>query len=509
MEGHKILSCKDIIKTYPNGLKALDKINIDILNGQIHAIVGENGAGKTTLMNIMYGMIKPSSGYLFLDGKRISIPHPQKAIEIGIGMVHQHFMLVPSLTVKENIVLGSERKFRNSFGKLDFKLMKSSVKSLIEKLNLPLNPDSVVGNLPIGKQQMVEILKVLYKKANFLILDEPTAVLAPNEIEDFLSFVKKLKQDGKTIIFISHHLQEVFQIADYITILRKGKNVGGFKKEETNKEKIANLMVGKEISLDTEPPKSFKEDVLLKIKDLSTKEGQLKRLNLTLNKNEILGLAGIEGNGQEELFDVLSKETFEYEGKILINDNELKEKSINEKRMMGISYITDDRLKNGLAANRTIFENGIAGHHNNLKYFHFLINKNKGVDLLKRIIDKYNVRGADDLNEKVRSLSGGNMQKILVGREIEHGPDLLVAFKPTAGVDIAARKLIHETLHKLALSGSSILLISNDMNELVNLSNRILIIFKGKIVGQFTYPDYDIKTIGYYMTGLKENSNNA
>lgn len=500
-----MIQTQNLTKTYPNGLQALKGVNLTLEEGEIHSIVGENGAGKSTLMNILFGLIKPTSGTITVDNKIVNISHPGKAIELGIGMVHQHFMIVPSLTVMENVILGSEKQFTSRSGKLDFKAVKNRVGNLIESLNLALSPEDIVANLPIGKQQLVEILKVLYKEPEIIILDEPTAVLAPSEVDEFLKFVVSLKEHGKTIVFISHRLKEVFAISDKITILRRGKTVGNFSSKEISRDKVANLMIGEDFEFNTNSSLEKPGEVLLAVSNLSTQNNKLKNISFNIRSGEIVGIAGVEGNGQEELFSVLSKSVSGTNGSIVLNDKELLRASLYEKRKTGISYITDDRVKDGLAIDRTILENGIAYHHIDRKLGKILLNREKTRNHVNQIICEYDVRGTKNLNSKVRSLSGGNMQKLLVGRELSHKPKVLVASQPTAGVDIAAKALIHKAMKNLTKKGSCALVISGDLDELMSLSNRILVIYRGKIVAEFSYPDYDVRELSYYMTGLKES----
>jgi len=504
-----ILRCIDISKIYPNGIRALNEINIEIKSGEIHAIVGENGAGKSTLMNILFGMTKPTSGKIVFMGKEVVLGHPSKAIQLGIGMVHQHFKLVPSLTVMENVILGNENQYQNKLRVIDRKKVKKTVKALIDEMNIPLEPTNIVENLPISKQQLVEILKVLYKKAKFVIFDEPTSVLAPSEVDEFLNFVLNLKNNGKTVIFISHRLEEVFKIADRITILRKGTIVGTFRKDEITINEVANLMVGSQINLNATPPSEIKEECVLEIKELSSINGSLKDINLKLHKGEILGIAGVGGNGQEELFEILSTRNTQINGEMLLERASIVDKSLACRRDAGIAFITDDRIKNGLAIENSILENCIAGHHRYPKFGKVLLNIANCKDFTSKILEKYAVKNTGNIYEKVKFLSGGNMQKLLVGRELEYFPKLLIASQPTAGVDIHAKNLIHDFFRNLVKNGGAILLISGDLEELMSLSNRILVLYRGKVVAKFRYPYYDPMEMSYYMTGIKESAPSA
>ena len=480
-------------------------VDLTLERGEIHSIVGENGAGKSTLMNILFGLLKPTSGSVLIDNKEVNISHPGKAIEHGIGMVHQHFMIVPSLSVVENVVLGSEREFTGKFGRLDSSAIKNKVERLISELNLTLSPEDIVANLPIGKQQLVEILKVLYRDPAVIILDEPTAVLAPTEVDEFLRFVVSLRERGKTIVFISHRLKEVFSISDKVTVLRRGMTVGSFTASEVSEDIIANLMIGEDFEIDKDPVQEKTGEIRLAVENVSVRGNKLNDVSFNIRRGEIVGIAGVEGNGQEELFSVLSKKVPGATGSIRLNGKELITASLYEKRDSGISYITDDRVKDGLATDRSILENGIAYHHIDSKLGRVFLNRKLMSEYVTRIVREYDVRGAQNLKERVGSLSGGNMQKLLVGRELLHDPDLLVAAQPTAGVDIAAKALIHSSIRKMAVRGTSVLVISGDLDELMSLANRILVCYRGKIVAQLSKPDYDVRELGYYMTGLKES----
>lgn len=504
----RILICKGVSKTYPNGLEALKEANFDVRESEIHAIVGENGAGKSTLMNILFGLIRPTSGEISFNGKNFAPNHPVEAIELGIGMVHQHFKLVDSLTVAENVVLGLERTFQNKLGKIDREAINESVGKLIEKLNLVIGPRDVVGSLPISKQQLVEILKVLYREAEFIILDEPTAVLAPSEVEGFLEFVSALREMGKTVVFISHRLREVFAIADRITILRRGVTVGTYNTKDVDHERVAHLMIGSKMELIESPSKNVSEEVIFSVEALKSDGKTLKEISFDLHKGEILGVAGVGGNGQEELFEVLTGELSVNSGEILLKGKSITNLDIFERRRVEIAYVTDDRMKKGIAPDRNIIENCIAGHHKSGRFGKVIVNHSRAKKFAEQIIADYDVRTSKNLNTEVRALSGGNMQKLLVGREIAFDPVVLVAAQPTAGVDIAARKLIHDSFRAIVASGSGIILISGELEELIGLSNRIIILYRGRIVAEMRHPNYDATKMSYYMTGIKGGTPN-
>ncbi|NLT44993.1 MAG: ABC transporter ATP-binding protein [Thermotogaceae bacterium] len=499
----QILTCKNVSKTYPNGLEALKEVSFDVSRGEIHAIVGENGAGKSTLMNILFGMIKPSSGEITFKDKPFSPKHPSEAIDLGMGMVHQHFKLVQSITVAENVVLGMENRFQNKLRKIDIAEVNRSVASLIEKLKMSISPEDRIEGLPISKRQQVEILKVLYRDTDFVILDEPTAVLAPNEVDDFLEFVMGIREMGKTVVFISHRLGEVFAIADRITILRRGRVAGTFEKKEVNRESVANMMIGTAIDLSEHPEDSLKSDVVLSVEEICDVSGTLKDLSFELHEGEILGFAGVGGNGQEELFEALAGNLKLSSGDIKLRGSSLKDHDTFGRRMAGLAYITDDRMKKGLAPDRSIIDNSIAGHHKFGKFGKVAINNSKARAFAESIIADYDVRTSKNGKTTVGALSGGNMQKLLVGREIAFEPKVLLAAQPTTGVDVAARKLIHDSFRKLSKAGSGIVLISGDLEEIMDLANRIIVLYRGRAVAEMSYPHYDSTEISYYMTGIR------
>ena len=502
-----ILVCNKVSKTYPNGLEALKEVSFDVKRGEIHAIVGENGAGKSTLMNILFGMFKPTSGEITFKDKQFSPKHPSEAIGLGIGMVHQHFKLVQSITVAENVVLGMEKRFQNRIGKINNAEMNSSVSSLIERLRMSISPDDRIQDLPISKKQQVEILKVLYRDTDFVILDEPTAVLAPNEVEDFLEFVTGIRDMGKTVVFISHRLGEVFAIADRITILRRGKVVGTFDKKDVNRESVANMMIGTASDLYERPENFVRDEIVLSVKQISDASGILKNLSFDLHEGEVLGFAGVGGNGQEELFEVLAGNLMLSSGEILLKGSSIESLNTLERRKAGLAYITDDRMKKGLAPDRSIVENSIAGHHKSGRFGKLAINSSKANAFTESIIADYDVRTGKNIRTPVRALSGGNMQKLLVGREIAYDPAVLIASQPTAGVDVAARKLIHDSFRRLSKSGSGIILISGDLEEIMDLANRIIVLYRGRAVAELAYPHYDTTEISYYMTGIRGSQN--
>ena len=490
-------------KTYPNGLEALREVSFEVRKGEIHAIVGENGAGKSTLMNILFGLIKPTSGEILFNNNHFSPKHPSEAIDLGIGMVHQHFKLVQSITVAENIVLGMENRFQSKLRRVDREAMNESVVSLIDRLRMSISPDDRIDSLPISKRQQVEILKVLYREADFVILDEPTAVLAPNEVEDFLEFVRGIREMGKTVIFISHRLGEVFSLADRITILRRGNVIGTFDKRDVDRESVANMMIGTATDLSEDPPDCLGNESVLSVEGISDVSGTIRDLSFQLREGEILGFAGVGGNGQEELFEALAGSLRLASGDIRLVGSSISSLDTLERRRAGLALITDDRMGKGLAPDRSIVENCMAGHHKFGKFGKWLIKDTDARSFAESIVTDYDVRCGKNIKTAVRALSGGNMQKLLVGREIAYEPVVLVAAQPTAGVDVAARKLIHDSFRRLVKTGSGVILISGDLEEIMGLANRIIVLYRGRAVTEMTHPHYDPTEISYYMTGIR------
>ncbi|HQJ23590.1 MAG TPA: ATP-binding cassette domain-containing protein, partial [Rectinema sp.] len=496
-----VIKLHHISKTYPNGLRALKDVNIEVGKGEIYALVGQNGAGKSTLMNILYGLTMPSGGTIEIRSRPVTISHPMQAIGLGIGMVQQDLMLVPSLTVMENIVLGTEGEFKRWDGAIDMVKMRATVQTLLDSLECSIDPLSIVGTLPIGSQQMVEIAKVFWRNASIIIFDEPTSLLSPIEAEQFLQFVLALKAKGKTVLFISHRLKEVFAIAERISVLRQGVIVASLAKEEANAEKVATLMVGERMEESSIPPSAPGAKVVLRVKDVPLAANASKTAEMEIHSGEIVGIAGVQGNGQEELFDMLLGKAIPRSGDILFFDRSILRMSVRARRDAGIAYITSDRIKDGLAVDRSVLENGIIGSGKAMG--NVLIRQKEVHRLIAKMVRSYKIKGGENQKQKVRALSGGNMQKIVVAREVMRNPTLLVAFNPTSGVDIAAKKVIHDSLREIAGAGNSVLLISNDLEELLELSGRIIVLYKMCPAAEFKYPEYDMRQIGMYMTGVR------
>ena len=508
-----IVEMRDIEKTFPNNIRALRKAKLILEKGEIHSLVGENAAGKTTLMNTLYGLVQYDKGDIFIKGEKKFISHPEDAIKCGIGMVHQHFKLVPEFTVLENIILGREENYIKFGWRVDYGKAAAAIKEIMHRIRVDLDLNEKTEKLSIGLQQKVEIVKALFKGAEILIFDEPTTVLAPNEISNFLSFLKDLRNQGSTIIYISHRLKEIFNVSDHITVMRHGETIKTLKTKETSMEEISSLMIGRELkSSNTSVHRNLNSDqgVILKVKDLTIRDTttKLDRINLTLNKGEILGIAGVEGNGQVELADAIIGLQTITEGEIHFKNERINNYTTFKRRKIGIHYVPDDRMKKGLALDASMNENAIMGYQRDsfLKKRRFFLDWEGSKEFTKSIVENFRVEGMNNPQDNVRNLSGGNMQKLIIGREMISKPPFLILAQPTVGLDFGAQAYIHEKIRELCESGIAFLLISEDLDELMSLSGRILVLYRGRVAKEFLSEDgYDEKEIGYYMTGVKGN----
>lgn len=495
---------------------ANENINLSIGKGEITAIVGENGAGKTTLMNMFFGLQKPTSGELIVQGKKVSFNSSLDAINCGLGMVHQHFKLVPSLTVFENILLGTEiKKEIGVTGKLkikspiiDLKKEKEAVAKIIKDYKFELNADDIVENISIGAKQRVEILKMLYRNVDILIFDEPTAVLTPQEVDELLLSFKELKRQGKTIILITHKLREVMEVSDKVIVIKRGKVVGSKATKETNAAEIAKMMVGREVILNVNKEEKDVSDnkVAYSVRQLATENNFGKKviedICFDIKEGEILGIAGVEGNGQSELVRVLSGLMESTEGKVRIYDQDITNKWPKELREACIGIVPEDRYAQGLCKNMTISDNLIAGYHNKENVCkNGIMQKQEIEDTCDKLIEKYDIRIAERQGN-VSQLSGGNAQKIIVAREFDSNPRVLIVSQPTRGVDIGSIEFIHKKILDLRDQNKAILLISSELSEIMNLSDRILVMYKGKIVGEVQGKGADSAKLGLLMAGL-------
>ncbi len=493
---------RNISKQFP-GVLANDRVAISIEKGSIHAIIGENGAGKSTLMNILYGLHHPDEGEIFLYGKKVSIHNPRLAMKMGIGMVHQHFMLVPSLSIAENVVLGSEPQKGIAF---DRTRAINITRELSQQYGLEVEATIKVEDTTVGIQQRVEILKTLYRGAQILILDEPTAILTPQEVKELFKTLRFLSKSGKTITFISHKLQEVLEIADNITVMRRGRVVGNLPAKHATEKQLASLMVGREVLFEIEKQRSHIGEKLLEIRHVKVLDKRallaVNEVSLTVHQGEILGIAGVEGNGQSELVEAITGLRQVYEGEILLNAHRIHQSSVMERRKRGMAHIPEDRMSVGLNLKGSIGENLIAGKHNQSPYkgHFFRTNRPQIAAYGQRLIDTFDIR-TPDADSSASTLSGGNMQKLVVAREFSFDAPCLIVSQPTRGVDVGAIESIHQMILDQCASGAGVLLVSAELDEIYTLSDRILVIYEGEIVGEFNPKQTSKEEIGLYMTG--------
>lgn len=503
-----LVEMRDIVKVYPNGVLANDGVNLSIERGEIHALVGENGAGKSTLMKILYGMEQPTSGEILLDGQPLHFHSSHDAIAAGIGMVHQNFMLIPSFTVAENIVLGEEPTQR---GLINKKQAVAITQELSKQYGLRVDPDAVVDSINVGMRQRVEILKTLYRGAQVLILDEPTAVLTPQETQELFDAIRVLVKQGKTVIFITHKLREVKEISDRVTIMRDGRVMGLVPTVEATSESLARMMVGRDVFLNVQKPPCKPGKKVMAVQKLSyiTETGRPMLQNVSFNvySGEILGIAGVEGNGQTELVEVLTGLRPAAGGEALVNGKNVINQTPREVRLAGVAHIPEDRLTNGLALPISIDENLIVD-----RYFRPPFYRNLSIDyqqvnqLSKDLINQYGIRTPNG-QLPVSSLSGGNMQKVIVAREFSSSPELLIAAQPTRGIDVGATEFIREQLVRQRSEGIAVLLVSADLAEVMSLSDRIIAIYEGQVTGVFPEAEkVSEEELGLYMLGLKRQT---
>jgi len=497
-----ILEMCGITKRFGDVL-ANDHVEFKVEKGSVHSIVGENGAGKTTLMNILYGLYQADTGEILVNEKEVIIKSPSDAIRLGIGMIHQHFKLIPAMTVAENVMLGNEPR-KNPF-MLDLKELNNQTQRLSDQYGLAVDPKSLVEDISVGIRQRVEILKALYRKANLLILDEPTALLTPQETEDLFRIIHRLRADGKTILFISHKLKEIMEISDRVTVMRDGKVVDTVEKADTSEVDLARLMVGRDVFLKTAPPSKKIGDVILKVENLSAinefNRPVLRNVNLEVRSGEILGIAGIDGNGQSELVRALIGLQKLTDGKICLRGKEITGLPVKEIRDAGIGVIPEDRLIEGLIIDFDVQENLCLGQQRNEPF-----SKNGLFDWeavssnAEKLVEKFDIR-TPNIKHSARLLSGGNQQKVIVAREIFHAPDMMIAAQPTRGLDIAATDFVHEELIKHRDRGKAVLLLSLSLEEIMLLSTRIAVIYKGEIVSVVNKEDTTSEALGLLMLG--------
>jgi general nucleoside transport system ATP-binding protein len=501
-----LLSMKSICK-YFTGVKANDNCNLEIEKGEVHALLGENGAGKSTLMNVLYGLYAPTSGYIFWKGQPVELKSPKDAIELGIGMVHQHFMLIPALTVIENVVLGMDSGKK---GVLDLKTSAEEFEKLSKQYNMHIDPWMEVWQLTVGQQQRLEILKALYKGADLLILDEPTAVLTPQEAEELFEMIRKLTSEGHTVIFISHKLNEVMTICDRVSVLRLGNSVATINVKDTNKEELARLMVGRDVSLKFNKKPTNLGKVVLNMNNVECLNNKgikaLKNFDLTIRAGEILGIAGVDGNGQSEMVEAIVGLRKVTQGQISINGNDVTNKSPREILEQGVGHIPEDRHKRGVVLPMTLTENIMMMNYYRDPYAKGIkLNWKKIIENAGKVIEQYQVK-TPNADELMKNLSGGNQQKIVLGREISREPDLLIAMHPVRGLDIGATEYVDKRLIDQRDQGRAVLLISGELEELISLSDRIAVMYEGEIMGIVDAKDANIQELGLMMAGARKDA---
>ncbi len=505
MEIHKdyAVQMRGITKMF-GSFTALNNVDIDIKKGTIHAILGENGAGKSTLMNILYGLYQAEYGTIYINGKETNVKSPSIAIKNGIGMVHQHFMLVENFTVTQNIILGNE--VTSGCGVLNMKKARKQLLEIVKKYGLEVDPDAKIEDISVGMQQRVEILKALYRGADTLILDEPTAVLTPQEINELIDIMHNLTKDGKTVIIITHKLKEIKAAASACTIIRRGQYIDTVDVANCHEDDLATMMVGKQVKLVVEKTKAEPKEVVFEINDLvvenERKLDAVKGLNLKIRKGEIFGIAGIDGNGQKELVEAITCLVKTKSGSIKIQGKDIQNTSPANVIKNKISTIHEDRIKRGLVPNFTVAENVALENFKKAPYSKKGVMQHQAIEeITNQFIREYDVRPEDCANKLARGLSGGNQQKIIIAREVANEPELLIAVQPTRGLDVGAIEYVHKTLIRERDKGRAILLISLELDEVMNVADTIGVIYDGKIVDTFEQGSVDENTIGLLMAG--------
>ena len=500
-----VIEMLNITKEFP-GIKANDDVTLQLKRGEIHALLGENGAGKSTLMSVLFGLYQPEKGVIKKDGKEVKINNPNDATALHIGMVHQHFKLVECFTVLDNIILGAE-PMKGIV--VDRAAARKKVLELSERYGLKIDPDALVEDISVGMQQRVEILKMLYRDNEILIFDEPTAVLTPQEIDELMEIMRGFKAEGKSILFITHKLAEIKAVADRCSVLRKGKYMGTVDVANTSVEEMSRLMVGRDVQLVSEKEDKVPGETILKVEDLTVpskvgKKDAVKNASVTVRAGEVVCLAGIEGNGQTEFVYALTGLEKPSAGKVTLCDTDITKMPIRGRSKMGMSHIPEDRHKHGLVLDYTLENNMVLQRYWEKQFQTAGFIKSGAVrEYSDRLIEQYDVRSGQGSVTIARSMSGGNQQKAIVAREIDKDPQLLIAVQPTRGLDVGAIEYIHKQIIAQRDAGKAVLLVSLELDEVMNLSDRILVMYEGEIVGEFDPKTTDVQTLGLYMAGAK------
>ena len=498
-----VLEMRGITKYFSSSnVLAASNVDFSVKAGEVHALVGENGAGKTTLMNILYGLIPQDSGDVFIDGQLVKIKHPDDAIHHGIGMVHQHFKLVPSFTIAENIMLGIEP---SNLGFINHKQESEAVRKLAFEFGLPVDPNLRIEDVSVGMQQRVEILKSLQRDAKILILDEPTAVLTPQEVRELYAVVRRLAQEGRSVILITHKLNEVKGVADRLTVMQRGRVVGRDEVDNVSIEQIANMMVGREVILKVHKDAAKAGDVVLQVENLlvagSSGLPAVVGVDFNVREGEILGVAGVSGNGQTELIEAISGMRAIENGRVMFFADEITSLNIRDRRHAGMAHIPEDRMQTGLNLTTNIDENVIVTLYIHEEYGRGqMMQFGKIRHLAQTLIKKFNIKSAQ-VGEEIKTLSGGNLQKIVVGRELEGCPKFIIANQPTRGVDVGSIEFIHQTLVDTRDAGAAILLVSVELDEILALSDRVIVMYEGRIMGVLEADELNKETLGLLMAG--------
>lgn len=505
-----VIEMNHITKQFGN-FKANDDITLKVKKGEIHALLGENGAGKSTLMSVLFGLYQPEEGEILMNGKKVKIDNPNDANALGIGMVHQHFKLVHNFTVLESIVLGRET---TSMGVLRMDEARKRVVELSERYKFKIDPDAYISDITVGMQQRVEILKMLYCDNEILIFDEPTAVLTPQEISELMKVMKQLVKEGKSIIFITHKLNEIKEVADRCSVLRKGKYIGTIDVAETSKEAMSEMMVGRKVNFIIEKQEMAPGDAVLEVKDLTIKsrhagKDSVRNVSFQVKKGEILCVAGIDGNGQSELVYGITGLMPIENGQVILNGKDITKETIRQKCLDGVAHIPEDRHKHGLVLDYTLEENLVLqSYYTDRFQRHGFLKFDAIREYAKALIQKFDIRSGQGEMSIVRGMSGGNQQKAIIARELDRNPEIVIAVQPVRGLDVGAIEYIHEQLIAQRDAGKAVLLISLELDEVMNISDRILVMYEGEIVGDLNPGEITTEELGLYMAGAKRSVEN-